>query len=82
MENQGTMKVEDALMIIADNLENVMIPSGMTAREAVALVQTLTGSAQSLRACSEALRNAAAKKAEAEEPEEPTSEGLFEESEE
>ena len=78
----GTMKVEDALLMIADDLDNLQLPGGLTVTDCRNFVIKISHATDGLRACSEALRNAAAKKAEAEEPEEPTSEGLFEESEE
>ena len=62
MEEKGTMKVEDALILIAQNLENIRMPDGITAGQAKAIILPITQAVENLRMCSDALRNAAAAK--------------------
>lgn len=63
MDEQGKIKVEDAILMIADDLEGMRIPAGLTAKEAQGIIFTVSRAAENLRMCSQALRDVAAAKA-------------------
>lgn len=64
MEEQKVqvIPVQDALMMIADNLENIRMPAGITAGQAMPLVTQIGAAVSGLRDCSMALAAAAEKK--------------------